>query len=276
MKVLVLGCGPAGLLAAHAASSLAGAEVTILSNKKRSSLYGCQFLHAPIEGLGVELDSTWVTYDLIGTPQDYAQKVYAGNLPPGAQVSPEYLLGRRRVWDIRQAYDLLWSRYEPRIMDMDIFRAAVPDIFSYYDGMDLIVSSIPLKTICMEEYHLFQSQECWAVGEAPEINQDVPIRGSDDTVQCNGTQDTGYYRVSRVFGYSTVEWPGYRPKPPIEGVVKFRKPLATTCTCWLGIGREAGQNPAVLRVGRYGRWEKGVLAHHAYEDTARMLAKVAQ
>src|SRR5688500_14009568 len=115
-------------------------------------------------------------------------------------------------------------------MDMDIFRAAVPDIFSYYDGMDLIVSSIPLKTICMEEYHLFQSQECWAVGEAPEINQDVPIRGSDDTVQCNGTQDTGYYRVSRVFGYSTVEWPGYRPKPPIEGVVKFRKPLATTCT----------------------------------------------
>lgn len=273
MKVLILGCGPAGLLAAHAAAVVGKADVTILSEKKRSPLFGCQYLHSPIPGL--DLHSTMVKYEMRGTPEDYAQKVYSGTLPPGARVSPEALPRTHRAWDIRQAYDYLWSRYESRIMDLRIQPHEVQDVLSFYEGAHLIVNSIPLNVLCQNEAHLFTSRECWALGDAPERGQRVPIDVPDDTVWCDGTRNVGFYRAARVFGHTSVEWPRL-VRPPIEGVVPFRKPLATTCTCWLGIGEEAGQNPVVLRVGRYGRWEKGVLAHHAFDEVARMIGRVVQ
>ena len=44
MKVAVLGCGPAGLFACHAAVR-GGAEVDVYSQKKRSEIGGAQYLH---------------------------------------------------------------------------------------------------------------------------------------------------------------------------------------------------------------------------------------
>ena len=50
MNVAVLGCGPAGLIAAWAAEQ-AGADVQIYSKKVQSIIPGSQYLHGPIPGV---------------------------------------------------------------------------------------------------------------------------------------------------------------------------------------------------------------------------------
>lgn len=264
MKVLILGCGPAGLLAAHAASYATdhGVEIAIASTKRKSELFGCQYLHGPIPGL--DLRTTTVDYQLVGDAFGYAQKVY-GNGAYARHVSPASLTGSHPAWDIRQAYDLLWERWEPYISNVHLEPETIGPLLEAYMP-DLVVSSVPLPVLCQNDEHAFRAEECWAMGDAPELGQTVPVPCPEDTVVCNGTQDTGWYRVSRIFGHSTVEWPGLRPKPPLHGVVKFSKPLATTCDCWQSAAEEPDRDH-IMRVGRYGTWTKGVLSHEAFNDT---------
>ena len=272
MKVLVLGCGPAGLLAAHAASYAEGAQVILVSSKRRSTLYGCQYLHQPIPGL--KLNRTEVDYRITGEIADYETKVY-GAPGAGGPVSPSLFSGRYPAWDIRQAYDLLWSTYESRILDIQLAPEIIRPMIEYYEA-DLVISSVPLPVLCQNpQEHAFSEVSCWAMGDAPALGQSVPVPCPEDTVICDSTRDTGYYRVARVFGHSTVEWPGHRQRPPVAGVVKFSKPLATTCVCFLGIGDTPDQRPVVQRVGRFGRWQKGVLAHEAFNDTVKALSAMA-
>lgn len=258
MKILVLGCGPAGLLAAHAASYAPDAYINIVSIKQRSELYGCQYLHGPIPDLA--LDTTTVSYELRGSVSDYQRKVYGDQPVPGG-VSPAALTGSHPAWDIRQAYEQLWERYAGLVDDFPIDASDMGRMLSYY-APDLVVNTIPLPLLCAEPTaHSFTSQQCWAMGDAPERGQFVPIPRQEDTIVCDGTRDVSWYRTSTVFGYSTAEWSGLRPKPPLEGVVAFNKPLATTCDCW----------PDMLRVGRYGSWTKGALSHEAFNTTIKKI-----
>ena len=87
---------------------------------------------------------------------------------------------------------------------------------------------------------------------------------TEGVVECNGTRDVGWYRKATVFGHTTVEWP-IRRKPPVKGVVTVRKPLSTNCDCWLN------DRIPVLRVGRYGKWQKGYLTHHVVADVEKAL-----
>lgn len=268
MKILVLGSGPAGLLAAHAASYVEGAEVKILSKGRPSELFGCQYLHAPIPGL--DLRTTTVHYLLNGTTQDYARKVY-GSAVTAPTVSPALLNGPAPAWDIRQAYHQLCELYFGQVEEMEVQPETVRPLLDYLVP-DLVVSSIPLMALCQRPGECnFSSQTCWAMGDAPARGQSVPVPCPENTVVCNGTPDTSWYRVSNVFGHKTVEWPGLRPKPPLEGVVPFHKPLATTCDCWQPPEGERRQPEHIFRVGRYGTWTKGVLSHTAFNWTAEVL-----
>lgn len=259
MKVLVLGCGPAGLLAAHAASYVTD-DIVVVSKKVKSTLYGCQYLHGPIPGL--DLRTASVNYVLEGTLDAYREKQYGARPLPSA-VSPAALEGLHPAWDIRQAYDQLWEKYSHLIVDHELDPEEVSDMLHYYLPA-LTVSSIPAPALCLDmESHAFSSVASWALGDAPELGQVVPVPCPEFTVVCNGSKHVGYHRVSNVFGYKTAEWPAHR-KPPITGVAQFSKPLKTTCTC----------HSSVLRVGRYGTWTKGVLSHEAFNTTATALAEL--
>src|SRR4051794_14558085 len=107
MRIAVLGCGPAGLMAAHAAK-VCGADVDIFSRKRKSELFGCQYLHAPIPGM-TDVAPVTVRYMLNGDIEGYRRKVY-GDTWDG-EVSPEDLLGNHDAWDIRRTYDNLWAKY---------------------------------------------------------------------------------------------------------------------------------------------------------------------
>lgn len=269
----VLGCGPAGLAAAHAAV-MAGRKVKIYSKNRKSQMFGAQYLHKPIPGIDCG-DPVTVRYQLQGSITEYRQKVY-GDSYDGA-VSPGELEETHQAWDIRRAYDQLWDLYSPLIVDKSITskwlkKQADPDIPL---GRE-IISSVPLPSICSKPAgeHQFKAIRIWAAGEAPEIGKRFPRRAEDgkliisgiemedDTVLCNGRKDPFWYRASLIFGRATVEWP-WDPGfflPEEDGSV-VRKPIDNNCDCW----------PGVLRVGRYGTWTKGVLVHQAFEDTEKWI-----
>lgn len=252
MKILVLGCGPAGLLAAHAAS-VTGHDVKIASKKRKSEMFGAQYLHSYIPQIDAGPGKS-VDYKLVGTAEGYRQKVYGNDW--SGQVSPDALGNVHVAWNIRRAYDELWDLYGSYVIDTTFTREATPTFLrDNPTGADFVVNTIPAPVLCINPEHQFLGQDVWALGDAPERGVFNPVQVPPQTIVCNGEPDVGWYRTANVFGRSTTEWPAKR-KPPVEGVAQVVKPLKTTCDCW----------PDVLRLGRYGKWEKGVLAHEAYYD----------
>jgi hypothetical protein len=260
-KVLVLGCGPSGLIAAYAARREFNAEVKIVSVRRPSQLFGCQYLHEDLPGLGLD-ESHMVTYRLIGDTEDYRRKVYGSLTPP---VSPQQYAGDHRAWNLRQAYGRLWQMFGSDVVDVRLTPTDIVPMLSDFMP-DVCISSLPAPVLCQRGVeHNFGSINCWALGDAPELGQFVPFDIPDFTVTCDGRPGTSWYRTSNVFGHSTIEWPGHKRKPPFEGVVGFNKPLSTDCDCL----------SSVVRVGRYGRWQKGVLSHEAYNATVRAIKEWA-
>lgn len=261
LNVAVLGCGPAGLMAAHGASCAmrdlnvnVDALVRVFSRKRKSRLFGAQYLHKPIREV-TPLESVHVNYELRGTAEQYREKVY-GMMWDGT-VSPEDLAERHLAWDIRKTYDRLWELYEGMIIDTGhITFANLHEIDQ--GGWDIIINTIPRDRLCYRG-HVFGSTEVIAAGDAPELGIDVSatFRCEPDTVICNGEDYPSWYRMSNIFGHTTVEWPkNMRTAPPVLSAQVVQKPTYTDCSCW----------PGWNHTGRYGSWEKGKLSHEAYDD----------
>lgn len=259
MKALILGCGPAGLMAAQGV--LDGcmqedddADVHIVSRRRPSDLYGAQYLHRPIPGISVS--SCEINYTLRGDTDGYKEKVYGPKYI--GNVSPEDLLGTHMAWDIRATYRRLWSYWEDDIIDDEISPAALRTILDRTTeaSWDLIINSIPRTALCHDESHQFGYTTIWAAGDAPDRGIRIPYTCPEGMVVCNGEDNPSWYRMSRVFGHTTVEWPGDIGLVPIQTAAQVQKPTSTNCTCW----------PQIKHVGRYGTWRKGVLSHEAYFD----------
>lgn len=257
--VVVLGSGPAGLFAAHAAVR-AGRPPRIFSRSLYpSDMFGAQYLHAPIPGLPAV--SAVIDYQLTGTVMDYARKVY-GSHASGLQVSPSMLGGVREVWDIRTAYLRAWELYGERVEEVNVTPEWMLSEMAKGGALHgcTVVSSIPLPAICLQGQHHFRKQLIWASGDAPALDRWCPIACPPNTVICNGLKEPAWYRVSNIFGHTTAEWPdGLKPPVPCSQVVK---PLSTNCDCFR----------SVRRVGRYGTWAKGVLAHQSYDYVTDLLS----
>lgn len=267
-RAAVLGCGPAGLFAAHGLVE-AGWAVWIYSKKRPSHLYGAQYLHSPIPGLTTG-DPIQVKYLLEGTTDGYREKVY-GSTP--VKVSPEALEMEHSAWDLRATYAAAWDRFEGDVAHAEISpewlgRRDVEEggVSLALSSFELIVNTIPLPTLCYQrDLHQFHAARIWAIGDAPDRGQFAPYRPAEGTVECNGTRDTGWYRASTIYGHSTVEWPHNR-KPPLPAVAEVVKPIYTDCNCY----RDGSFPVKFVNLGRYGRWEKSVLTHHAYTQALQL------
>lgn len=259
MRVAVLGCGPAGLIAAHGVAT-AGHDVRVFSRKRKSELYGAQYLHRPIPGISHPLDFVQVSYQLRGTVIGYREKVYGKSLNCDIQSSVEALETDHEAWDIREAYDTLWDGYKSSILDIDLSEYGAIDYV--IKGAELVISSVPAPLLCLRD-HPFTATQVWAAGEAHDRGITLPYHCPDNTVICNGEESPAWYRQSNVFGVKTVEWPFHVKRPPVGQPAAVNKPLRTNCDCYA----------AIVRVGRYGRWQKGALSHEAY-DIARQAASM--
>lgn len=252
MKVLILGCGPAGLIAAHSAA-WAGHDILILSKPRKSYMNGAQYLHSPILG-ATKKAPFQISYQLSGTTDGYRDKVYGAG--SRVDVSPQSLVGVHPAWDIRQTYDELWNMYGGYVEEFDVYPESLATKMAQLRP-DLVVSSVPAKLLC-NEGHAFSSKFVWSTDRCMAALK-------DNTVLCNGEKSFGWYRASIIQGFENTEWPDdTRPPIPQHRLWHVEKPVATTCTCF----------PSVVRVGRYGKWTKGVLSHEAWEDTLDALHKL--
>jgi hypothetical protein len=237
-------------MAAHAAA-LSNHDVLIVSKARKSFMKGAQYLHKPIPlPASVATQPFMVNYDLLGTVDDYRLKVYGSNWR--GSVSPEDLTEKHEGWDIRVAYDWLWDTYSGFVKDKDFNNATDIDEVITWAKADLVISTVPATLLCLEG-HSFMAEKIWST--------DRPMMPLDQNwVVCNGRPSPAWYRAARIQDHDTVEWP-YGTKPPITPLWEVVKPTKTNCNCF----------PDVVRMGRYGRWTKGVLSHEAFYTTERIV-----
>lgn len=266
MHVAVLGCGPSGLLAAHAARQ-AGATVCVFSRQEKSKIYGAQFLHAAIPGVPLP-DPVFVKWnherndagDYV--PEDYLRKVYGAAWD--GRVNSEMFNSGQPGWDLRAAYEWLWEENEGR-GGVIHYEYAAPTLAGIIGGHEMVFNTLPRETLCLEpQKHAFVSTKIWAIGD--NHLHTAPYRPPLNTIIYNGNPTPAWYRASNIYGHCTMEWPGSGPRPPVQGVVPVAKPVSTTCTCW----------PNVRHVGRYGAWKSGFLLHHVYDEVKKALTAPKQ
>jgi hypothetical protein len=274
VKVAILGCGPAGLLAAHACA-MNGAEFEIFSKKRKSFLFGSQYLHEPIPGISDFDKHVDITYQTNGSPVDYRKKVH-GTAWDGI-IAPEDFEQHDKAWNIREAYDRLWGEYGSKIRHYEL--PYHPDELNPVGGAnfthaqdklklnqyDLVVSTVP-RTFWKMTGDQFIHSTGWTLGDAPEQGTFCHFTTPrDNMIICDGTPEVGWTRLSRVFGYTTIEWP-IATRPPIPQASQVIKPLRF----------ESGGIPFPtnwLFAGRYGEWHKGVLVTHAFTQVLKATAR---
>lgn len=250
--IAILGAGPAGLLAAHACS-MAERPFAIFSHPQKSRLGGAQFLHTPIPGLTSDEPDAMLTYHTMGNADYYRHKVYGSN-PHVPFVSMAFVEDGQQVpaWSLRDLYERLWLTFNHGINPTSIDHNWLKEHGADFEA---VIVAMPRDRICGPwANHQFQSHQVKILNEA--ISPGV----MDNTIHYDGTPDRSWYRQSLIFGTGSTEW-GTQVNPPIAGLVTVTKPLRTNCDCW----------PEAIRVGRYGRWEKGVLAHDGYKRVAEYL-----
>lgn len=247
--VAILGCGPAGLMAAHAVA-MRGKPVAVFSIPQKSRLGGAQFLHEPIPGINDVTPDIIVNYKVEGDPQTYEQKVYSDTLTvPFVSMSDKFDGQTQQAWNLLATYDKLWSIFGESVNDV---RVTPEWIEENADEFDLMVSTVPLPSLCRANHHFTTQQVTIA-------NQCFDETLADNTVFYNGTRDRSWYRCAKLFGIGSTEW-GAGVNPPYD-TVKANKPIRSNCDCW----------PNILKAGRFGTWKKGVLTHQAFTSTFEAL-----
>jgi len=251
MRVAILGCGPAGLIAAHAAEE-SGHDVTIFSRKRKSETFGAMYLHEPIPGVSPEKPEMNIYISKIGTREGYAKNVY-GN--PNAPVSWDtFADGEVPAWSLRNAYGKLWHRYESRIKDQNLTENLLQLTCESYDK---VFSTIPLQAICTDWRHAFRSVAIRVIhGPARDVER-------QDCMVYNGMpyeRNPNWYRYSYINGYQAWEFSSRSQMmvPLTEGfqITEGMKPLDTDCDC----------HPEIHRLGRFGKWDKHTFTHHAWRE----------
>lgn len=260
--VAVLGSGPAGLLAALAVEQ-AGGDPIIFSKGEKSPMFGAMYLHRPIPAVTNDIMMPDFEIDVIksGTREGYAYNVYGSKRAPCSW--DDIPQGLTSAWDLHAVYDLLWERYSPTIRTLDI---TPEDLGSILHNYPKTLCTIPAPALCRHG-HEFSSKDIWVVhGEGRAMIKGV---NDDDIMYYNGVPSEHgghlWYRFSQIKGYQAWE---YSSEPGEWGAAELEwgrhlsvgvKPLKNDCSCWTGWA-------SFYRLGRFGKWEKGVLTHHAYEE----------
>jgi hypothetical protein len=255
MKVAIIGAGPAGLAAAHAAWGL-GHEVVIIAPKKKTPQLGPLMIQRPIPGINTSHPDGTIYQKVIGgTIMDYRYKLY-GDINIG--INGDQLRECYHGWNHRDTYEKLWARYAPLIQDRLV---SSPEMADMHNAYDLVVSTANAHAMCFNRVpstgHSFLSAPVAITprSEYPEHPDNLTI--------FNGGEDREWVRCSKIFGAEFTEWP-VNCAP--ENARIIHKPISTDCTCY----------PHVLRTGRFGKWKNEVWVDTAYYDTYEALVSMAR
>lgn len=251
MKVIVVGAGPAGLAAAHAANAF-HCETVVYAPYAKTPQLGPLLLQRPIPGISTgHPDGTIYQRVIGGSILDYRDKVYHDI---NVNINGDILQDHYHAWDHRIAYEGLWVKYHHLIQD----RLVQPSELRHMDEeADLVISTANASTMCLDggHTHAFVTAR---VAITPIAS--YPMQ-PDNTIIFNGGDEYKWVRSSRVFGTEVTEWP--MEHAPANGRV-INKPISTDCDCF----------PNILRTGRFGAWRNEVWVDTAYWDTYTALASM--
>ena len=250
MRVTIIGAGPAGLAAAHAAIGL-GVSVVVRAPAVKTPQRGPILLLRPIPGINTEQPEGYIRQLVVGgSILDYRIKLY-GDQPldlKTSQPEPGY-----HTWRVTKAYDRLWELYSKLIQPGILYPG---DIETICDSNDLVINAASAKNLCMvPKRHVFQS-----VAVALKVKSTYPSQ-PPNTVIYNGDPATPWVRSSRIFEHESTEYaPGTIDDPDIV----IWKPISNTCTC----------HPRVLRVGRSGTHKNLAWIDSAFYDSRTVIYNI--
>lgn len=248
-QVIIFGAGPSGMMAAHAVK-LSGREPVLLSMPDepgggpiKSKIGGATYLHSPIPDVNKTEPDAMVRFRKLGTAEGYALKVYGDARHP---TSWDKFEGEHPAWELQPIYDELWRRYAENIIPMKVMSDTVKE---FLQSHSVVISTIPPHSYCKNPAHRFPHRNIWVTEFAPECDR-------DNEIVYNGIIGTAgaRYRSSRLFGRTSSE---YAEKVPGAQMAPGFKVLPTNCDCF----------PDLMRVGRFGKWQPGVLVDHAFQET---------
>lgn len=243
-RVAILGCGPAGLLCAWAVEQ-AGLEPVIYSRKEKSSIPGSQHLHGPVEGITSPYPEGTIQFVRIGTAEGYAKKVYGD---PKRETGWDNYLQVYPSWNVINAYEQLWDKYEAQIYDMDLGTRINTQMIVDQFGLGKVISTVPAQVLCFRPHsHKFVGTPYYIKKlPTPEADRDHEI------VVYNGILSDPWYRWAILGGQCTLESTG--PLPGTE-VTAGTKAITNDCDCWEG---------GIHRCGRWAEWTHGITMYKAY------------
>lgn len=258
-RIAVLGCGPAGLVAANTVEQM-GHEAVVFSQPKRSYIAGAQYSHEPVLGFHDRSHpDTMIQVRKQGTREGYALKVYGDADAPVSW--SEYPAAEYPAWGLREAYDALWRHWQdsivPCTLRADTVRQAASS--SVLEGTEIqgLISTIPLPAVCLDPAHRFAEQQV----HIAQYEDKFP-RDAESFILYNGEEAPAWYRESVILGTHAYEWSTMtvKRKPPVEGIVKITKPVKTNCDCY------HDTEVKTMLAGRYGRWDKNQLISDVQRD----------
>lgn len=240
-KVAIIGCGPAGLAAAHAAAGL-GWELRVFAPEAvKSPLLGPLLLQRPIPGMTKTHPDGYIAQRVIGgSIFDYRAKLYGDvNIAINGDVlEPGY-----HAWKMDETYDLLWKEYASKITELEVTPESLA-LMSASGKYELIVNTAPANRFCFKENGChFETAKVAIVQECMHYEEDL--------ILFNASTRERWVRSSRIFGHEVTE---YRVDEAPEGAQVIRKPIHTNCGC----------HPQVLRTGRFGAWRNETWVDTAY------------
>lgn len=257
LRVIVIGAGPSGLAAAHAAIGR-GASVIILADKKeKTPQRGPIMLHRPIPGINNEHPSGYVRQLVIGgSILDYRLQTY-GDI--NISINGDVLALGFHTWPVPIAYDAMWQLYNKHIIEKTVYPGDIPALI---EQCDLVINTAPIKSLCMDpRHHLFKSFPVALIFKYSYPDQ------PDNTVIYNARKDVRWVRSSRIFEDEVTEYKiedTYLEEDPVVPDLIIHKPLSTTCDC----------HPRMLRTGRFGKWHNETWIDHAYYETLDALVSM--
>lgn len=248
--VVVLGAGPAGLLAAHAVELSGGHAVLIDRRVEKPAAQPGVYLHRAIpEVHGLDPDAS-VQFVFKGTRDGYALKTTGRTDAPCSWDEYRDRLVREG-WSLDTVIDKLWERYGERVAPDDIGPRQVRSMVGEFG---LVISTIPAHHVCERQLtHRFDRRSTWITTGIPD-GEWLP---GENSYVYNGRAEDAWIRCGRVFGHTWTEWPARSDIAGAPGTRHAVRPIDTNCDCF----------PDVLRVGRFGTWTRGVLLSDAFDRT---------
>ena len=257
--VAIIGTGPAAMLAGWAVLQHGEAVIAFFhppDAPMRSVIHGAQYIHGEIDDLPGFIQPFVVTYRHFGMEAGYRHKIYGRAMDCGG-TSWSTFADEEQAWPMVDIYDYLLDQ----MLGLASFYPLAVDDHEceiMVDTFDYVFNTAPLNKISNNGE--FVSEKVFI---APLNLYRVP----NNEIQYYG-DDRLAYRASNILGAGSTEFPSRIRREMLPGFVTSQlKEIHKPLRC------EGVELPGVYRLGRYGKWRKGVLAHHVYEEVLRILER---